>query len=244
MKVEAGDDALIAGFIITGSSPKKVIIRGVGTSLGFEGALADPTLELYTSNGVIVNDNWRSDQEQEILASTVPPRSDLEPAIVATLEPGAYTTLLRGKGNTTGVALVELYDLDSGSPAVLANISTRGLVQTGDNVMIAGFILGGHKTGATVIVRALGPSLLKAGVTNPLPNPKLALHGANGELVTNSDWQDDPVQAARLKASGIPPSHPLEAAAIVTLPPGAYTAVVTDETGNVGIGLVEVYNLR
>lgn len=244
MRVESGDNALIAGFIITGSSSKKMIIRGVGPSLGFNGTLVDPMLELHTPDGVVTNDDWRSNQEQEIIGSGVPPANNSEAAIIATLKPGAYTTVLRGTHNTTGVGLVELYDLDPAGGSVLANISTRGLVQTGDNVMIAGFILGGADAGTKVVVRALGPSLGAAGVANTLPNPRLSLHNGNGELLVNNDWGDDAPQAAELESIGIQPANDREAAVAVTLPAGAYTAVVKDEAGNIGIGLVEVYNIR
>jgi hypothetical protein len=244
MRVETGDNALIAGFIITGISPKTVIIRGLGTSLKIGGALADPSLELNTPTGSIVNDDWKSTQQQAITASTIPPTSDLESGIVATLAPGAYTATLRGKGNGTGVGLIEIYELDSSGSSSLANISTRGVVQSGDDVMIAGFIIGGAPGAGRVAVRALGPSLSAAGITNALQDPTLRLIDSNGALVRQSDnWQDDSAQAAQLSKLGLQPPNPVESGLVATLAPGAYTAVVAGTNGKTGIGLVEVYNL-
>lgn len=243
-RVETGDKALIAGFIITGQSPKKVIVRGLGTSLTVDGALTDPTLELNTSTAALFNDDWRSTQEQEISASGIPPTSNLEPAIVATLEPGAYTAVLRGKGGASGVGLLEVYELDPSAPASLVNISTRGVVETGGNVMIAGFILGAGNAETRVVVRALGPSLGAAGVSTPLGDPTLQLIDGNGTLVRQSDnWQDDAAQASQLTAIAITPPNALESAVVAILPAGAYTAVVADKSGRAGTGLVEVYSV-
>jgi hypothetical protein len=244
MRVETGDNALIAGFIVTGISPKTVIIRGLGPSLTVSGALPDPTLELNTSPAPIVNDDWRSTQQEAIIGSGVPPTSDLEPAIIATLDPGAYTVTMRGKGNSTGVGLVEVYELDSSASAVLANISTRGVVASGDNAMIAGFIIGGAQAAGRVVIRALGPSLSAAGVANPLNDPTLQLIDVHGTVVQSRDnWREDAAQAGQLTTLGLSPSNDLESAMIATLAPGAYTAVVSDKNGKSGIGLVEVYNL-
>ena len=244
MGVETGENALIAGFIITGNSAKKVIVRAMGSSLPVDGAVADPTLELNSDTTSVFNDDWRTDQEQAILDSTIPPTSNLESAIVATLQPGAYTAVMRGKGNTTGVGLLEVYDLESSAPAVLANISTRGIVRTGDNVMIAGFILGAGEGESRIIVRALGPSLVQAGVSSPLNDPTLRLVDSNGTAVRESNnWQDDAGQAAELATLGIAPAEARESAVVAKLPPGAYTAVVADANGNTGTGLVEVYNV-
>ena len=245
LRVENGENALIAGFIITGDSAKKVIVRGLGTSLTMAGALADPSLELITNNGSVNNDDWRSDQEAAIVASGIPPASNLESAIIATLEPGAYTAIMRGKGNTTGVGLLEVYDLDSSTPAILANISTRGIVQSGDKVMIAGFIVGAGPTDSRVVVRALGPSLAASGISSPLGNPTLQLTDGNGTIVRQSDdWQQDTIQATELIAIGIAPPNQLESAIVATLAPGAYTAVVAGKGGTTGTALVEVFNIR
>lgn len=236
MRVGTGDNALIAGFIITGSQPKKVIIRGVGPSLPVTGALTDTTLEL--DGGAVVNDNWRSDQEAAIKASGVAPSSDKESAIVATLEPGQHTAILRGQGNTTGVGLVEVYDLEAGKPAQLANISTRGLVQTGDGVMIGGFIIGGDYP-AKVLLRAIGPSLPLKGT---LKDPVLELVDADGNIISNDNWRS--TQEAEIAGTGVPPTNEKEAAIVATLVPGNYTAIVRGRDGTTGVALVEGYNLQ
>ena len=241
---------MIGGFIITGSETKRVIIRALGPSLlesGIDDAVADPVLELRGSDGELIfsNDNWRDAQQAAIEASTIPPPHDLEAAIIATLEPGAYTAIVTGKGETAGVGLVEAYDLNQGAAAQLANISTRGLVLTDTNVLIGGFILGGTDTGTRVVVRALGPSLEAAGVSNTLANPTLDLRDGNGErLFFNDNWQDDAGQSAELNTLGIAPTNEVESAIVATLPPGNYTAIVAGENGGIGVGLVEVYNVK
>ena len=236
MRVETGDNVLIAGFIITGDQPKKVLIRGIGPSLPVDGALADPTLDL--DGGTFFNDDWKSGQEQEIRDTTIPPSSELESAIVATLDPGAHTAVLRGKNDGTGVGLVEVYDLESGSPVQLANISTRGQVQTGDNVMIGGFIIGGNYP-AKVLIRAIGPSLPIEGA---LQDPTLELVDSNGATISNDDWRA--TQEAEIVATTVPPTNDREAAIVATLVPGAYTAVVRGKDDTIGIALVEGYNLQ
>jgi plastocyanin len=243
MDVKTGDNLLIGGFIVTGNVAKKVILRAIGPSLspGVVGALADPVLELHASDGSLItsNDNWRSDQEAEIIASTIPPTDDLESAIVATLDPGAYTAIVSGKGGTSGVALVECYDLDQPADAQLANISARGLVETDNNVMIGGFILGNGSGTTNVVIRALGPSLPVAGT---MADPTLELHDANGDIVmSNDNWKD--TQQCELEATGIPPEDDLESAMVVTIPTGAYTAIVADKNNGTGVALVEVYRL-
>jgi hypothetical protein len=160
------------------------------------------------------------------------------------LDPGAYTAIVRGKGGATGVGLVEMYDLDQGADSQIANISTRGVVETGDNVLIGGFILGGGDVGSNVVLRAIGPSLAQSGITNPLADPTLELHDADGTLVASNDnWQDDPDQAAQLVASTIPPQDPAESAIAAHLPAGAYTAIVRGKNNTTGVGLVEAYNI-
>ena len=236
MRVETGDNVLIAGFIITGDQPRRVMIRGMGPSLPVNGALADPVLDL--DSGTIVNDDWRSDQEAEIIATTIPPSSDQEAAIVATLAPGAHTAILSGSGGGTGVGLVEVYDLDSATSGRLANISSRGLVQTGDDVMIGGFIVGGSNP-AQMLLRAIGPSLPVAGA---LQDPTLELVDSNGNSISNDNWRD--TQAADITATTIPPAHDNEAAVLASLAPGAYTAVVRGKDGAIGVALVEAYHLQ
>ncbi|MGH8093685.1 MAG: beta strand repeat-containing protein [Chthoniobacterales bacterium] len=244
--VQTGDNVVIGGFIVTGpaGSTKKVIIRGIGPSLtaaGVSGALGDPYLQLFSGSALLAsNDNWK-ENEAAVEASGVAPTNDLESAIVATLAPGSYTAVLSGTNGTTGVGLVEVYDLAPTSAALLANISTRCSVQEGDNVLIGGFILQGTEP-SNVLIRAIGPSLTAAGVTGALQDPVLELHDANGAVIMNDDWIN--TQEAEITATGVPPSDPRESAILATLSPGAYTAIVTGKNGGTGVGLVEVYNIQ
>jgi hypothetical protein len=257
-RVLTGDQVLIAGFIITGDEPKTVLIRGLGPSLagaGVSDVLANPTLELHQSNTTLAtNDDWKtrsdgSSQEAEIEATTIPPTNDLESAVLATLDPGEYTAILAGQSNGTGVGLVEVYDLSSAANSQLANISTRGFVDTADNVMIGGIIIGaGEGGGSRVVVRALGPSLTSAGVQDVLPDPTLELHDVNGAtLATNDNWkindQTHQSQEAEVIATTLAPTNDLESAIVTTLAPGNYTAVVQGKNGGTGVGLVEAFNL-
>jgi len=247
LDVGTSDNVLIGGFIITGNAPKQVLLRGIGPSLPVPGALQDTTLELHDSSGLLgSNDNWRDTQEQEIIATTIPPTNDLESAIVAILDPGPYTVILSGKNSTTGVALVEVYDLgtasfDVSSQAQLVNISTRALVQTGDNVMIGGFIVSGDNP-SNVLLRAIGPELTGNGVADALQDPTMELHDSNGALLAfNDDWQTD--QEQEIIDTTIPPTDPRESAIVSTLTAGAYTAIVQGKNSTTGVGLVEVYVL-
>lgn len=249
LKVLTGDNALIGGFIITGFEDRRVIIRGIGPSLsdfGVPGALADTVLELHGPGTfvTITNDNWRDTQQSEIEATGIPPTNDLESAIVATLPPGAYTAIVRGKADATGVGLVEAYDLGSTENTQLANISTRGFVDVNENVMIGGLIAGPAEAGSgRVLVRAIGPSLTSLGVPNALQDPALELHNGDGDLIaSNNDWKD--TQQAAIEATGIAPSNDHEAAIVWVLSPGTYTAVVRGADNGTGVGLVEVYNLQ
>ena len=198
LRVLTGDNALIGGFIVTGNAPKRVIVRAIGPSLtnfGIPGALADPTLELHGPGAfvTITNNNWRDTQETEIEATGLAPSNNLESAIVAMLPPGAYTAVVRGNNGGTGVGLVEAYDLAPAADAQLANISTRGFVDSGDNVMIGGFILGNGSANARVLIRAIGPSLTAFGVPNALADPTLELHNNNGDIIAaNDDWRGHP----------------------------------------------------
>lgn len=251
MYVRSGDNVGIGGVIITGSAPKHVLVRAIGPSLTTSGVpdpLADPVLELHGPGTfvTITNDNWRDDPVQEALikATGIPPTNDLESAIDINLTPGAYTAVVRGKDNTEGVALIEVYDLNPEVPSKLANISTRGLVGLADHIVIAGFVLGNNSADGRVVVRGLGPSLAGAGVTNVLGNPILELRNGNGALqVTNNDWQDNPTQAAELTTAGLAPPNQSESAIAATLPPGLYTALLAGLNSGTGIGLVEVYDL-
>jgi hypothetical protein len=242
--VQNGEDVLIGGFIITGNQAKKVLLRGMGPSLkkaGVAGAMADPILELHDLGGALIdsNDNWTSDRNQ-IEATGMAPKDSHESAIVAILSPGNYTCVLRSKTGVPGVGLFELYDLDAAS-SHLVNISTRGRVGLGENVVIGGFIIGGDQP-TKVLIRAIGPSLTKIGVSNALKDPKLELHGPTGALIfANDNWRS--AQQQQIAATLIPPTDNKEAAIVVSLVPGTYTAIVRGSGNLTGIALVEVYNL-
>ena len=241
LRVETGDSVLIGGFIITGTQPKKILMRAIGPSLPLAGTLANPSLELFDSSGqsIAANDNWMdAPNKQEIIDSTIPPANDFESAILMSLDPGSYTAIVRGVNNTTGIALVEAYDLDNTVDSQLANISTRGLVQTGDNVMIGGFIVLGVDA-QTVLVRGIGPSLPIAG---SLADPMLELHDKDGAIIASNDnWRD--TQEAEITATTIPPPDDEESAILQTLPPAAYTAILRGVNNTAGVALVEVYAL-
>ena len=263
--VETGDNVVIGGFIVQGSGPKRVIIRALGPELtehGVAGALHNPTLELYNGTGELIasNDNWvttiiggiiTQSQVRDIMNSGYAPTNGLESAIIADLPPGNYTAIVRGVNDTTGVGLVEVYDLNQGtiSPSRLRNISSRSVVLDGDNVMIGGFIIqGGTKR---VIVRAIGPELTQYGVQNVLPDPTLELHDGRGALIASNDnWQTTVIggiitkdQVMDIQSSGHAPTQPSESAIIADLPPGRYTAIVRGKNIIVGVALVEVYDL-
>lgn len=250
MRIQTGDNVGIGGFIITGSGTKHVLIRAIGPSLtqfGVPNAVADPVLELHgpLSFVPVNNDNWKDDPTQRALieATGLQPTNDFEAAIEARLSPGAYTAIVSGKNNTTGVGLVEVYDLDAAALSKLANISTRAFVSTGNDIVIAGFILGNQSGLDRVIVRGIGPSLAAAGVPNPLANPTLELRDNNGALLrANNDWQDDPDQGAELTNAGLAPTSNLESGIPATLPPGLYTALLSGLSNGTGVGLVEVYD--
>lgn len=247
-RVQTGDNVMIGGFIVTGAAPKKVIVRAIGPSLqqsGVTDVLADPVLELHGPTGTLINtnDNWKDTQQAEIEASGIPPTNDLESAIVATLPPAAYTAIVKGKDNTSGIGLAEIYDLDSGADSQLGNISTRAFVDTQNNVVIGGFILGANNNPATILIRAIAPSLADEGIAHPLADPTLELHNANGTLVTTNDnWRDS--QQLEILASGIAPKNDLESSIIANLTPGSYTAIVSGAGGKTGLALVEIYNLQ
>jgi hypothetical protein len=249
LHVLTGDQVGIGGFIITGTVPKHVIVRAIGPSLtrfGIPNPLPDPILELHGGSGfqTITNDNWRDTQEEQIKASGIPPTNDLESAIDITLAPGPYTGIILGKNGGTGIGLIEVYDLDKGALSKLGNISTRCFVGStpGDSI-IAGFILGNSGNSDHIVIRGLGPSLASSGVPNTLQNPTLELHNGDGTLLfTNNDWQDNPSNAAEVAAAGLAPSDSREAAISVTLPPGAYSAILAGLGNTTGNGLVEIYD--
>jgi glucose/arabinose dehydrogenase len=249
-RVGTGDNAAIAGFIVSGTGPKNLLARAIGPSLqqpNVNGPLADPTLDIYAADGTLLahNENWRDTQQQQIQNTGLAPTSDLESAVIGPLSPGSYTAVVRGKNNGTGVGLVEIYDLDAAAASRLANISTRAFVGTSSDVLIGGFILGGGKIGAAkLIVRAIGPSLAQRGIANALLDPTLELHDGNGTLlVANDNWQENTDQAAQLRASGIAPTNDLESAIATSLAPGAYTAIVAGKNASTGTAVVEIYNL-
>jgi len=242
----AGDNILDGGFIITES--KVIIIRGIGpslSSLGLSGVLADPTLELHGPNSsalLATNDNWQDTQEADIQSFGLPPTNNLEAAISAVLQPGAYTVILAGKDGGTGTGLVEVYDLDAalGSPA---NISTRGLVGTGDDVLIGGFILGPDgDASSTILVRAIGPSLAAAQVAGPLQDPEIELYDTNGAVIAfNDNWKE--TQQTDIEATDLQPTNDQESAILQTLAAGPYTAIVRGVNMTSGVALVEIYKL-
>jgi hypothetical protein len=247
LRVQTGDNALIGGLIITGTDPKRVIIRGIGTSLSsfFSGALPDPTLELYQGSTLLaMNDNWKTDQQAEVEATGIPPTNDFESAIVRTLTPGSYTTVLRGKNNTTGIGVVEAYDLNLTANSRLANISTRGFVETGDNVMIGGLIIGpAGGANAKLVVRAIGPSLGNFGIAGALQDPTLTLVNSNGvAIISNDNWRES--QETEIIATGLAPSDDHESAIVQTVAPGSYTAIVRGVGALTGVALVEAYHLQ
>jgi hypothetical protein len=253
LPVGTGDNILITGFIITGpgGSTKRVLVRGIGPSTNLAGALADPTLELHDGPGALIasNDNWRTtqiggiitaDQVAEIQATGAAPGNDAESALIGTLAPGNYTAQIRGANSTTGLGVAEAYDLNVASGARLANVSTRGFVQTGDNLMIGGFILVNNPV--RVVVRGIGPSLTAAGVPNPLADPTIELRDGAGTLIlANDNWRA--TQEAEITALGLQPSNDLESALVITLQPGNYTALLRGTNNGTGVGLVEVYAL-
>jgi hypothetical protein len=263
--VQTGDNVMIGGFIVQGTGTKRVIIRAIGPELGQYGVpnpLADPTLELHDGTGALIgsNDNWQTtiiggiithDQVQEIQDGGHAPGDARESAIIADLPPGNYTAIMRGVNNTTGVALVEVYDIGAGTSSILGNISTRSFVQTGDNVMIGGFIVQGTET-KRVIIRAIGPELSQYGVPNPLANPTLELHDGPGTLIASNDnWQTTIIggiithdQVQDIMNSGHAPADSSESAIIADLPAGNYTAIVRGVNSTTGVALVEVYDLH
>jgi len=257
---------VIGGFIVQGDQPKRVIIRAIGpelTQYGVPNPLADPTLELHNATGTLIasNDNWQhtiiggiitGDQVHDIMASGHAPGDPRESAIIADLSAGNYTIIVRGVDNTTGVALVEAYDLSPDTNSILGNISTRSFVQTDDNVMIGGFIVQGTQP-KRVIVRGIGPELGAPpyNIPNALANPTLELHNEAGALIASNDnWRQTIIggiimsdQVHDIMGSGHAPTDGRESAVIATLEPGNYTAIVRGVNNTTGVGLMEVYDL-
>lgn len=248
LRVGTGDDVLVGGLVIEGNGPKQVLVRALGptllTQFGLSGALADPTLELHDSSGatILANDNWADASNAQSIPTGLRPPNSLESALLTTLNPGAYTAIVHGVGDSTGVALVEAYDIDPGGASHLANISTRGFVQTGNDVMIGGLIV---QTGSeNVLVRALGPTLGQPpfNLSHVLADPTLELRDGNGNLLAaNDNWKS--TQQAEIISTGRPPPNDSESAIVHTLTPGGYTAIVGGANNTTGLGLVEVYAL-
>ena len=248
--VATGAQVGINGFIISGSAPLKVIVRAIGPSLAangqpLPGVLLDPVLELHDGTGSLIfsNDDWStSAQESQIEASGLAPGDSREPAIIATLPEGAYTMVIRGKNNTTGIALGEVYVLPPNGSSQLVNISGRALTSAGDNVLITGLIMGGQ-TPRSTLIRALGPTLQAAGVTGELLDPMLDLYDSNGAIIgSNNDWNAAPNQA-QIQSTGLAPDDSREAAILMTLTPGNYTAIVRGVDDTTGVALLEAYAL-
>lgn len=247
MRVEAGDNVLIAGFIIQGNANKRILIRGTGPSLatfGVADPLQDPTLELNASGGTLIasNDNWPEDSNaSDIVTSGLAPANPNESALLLSVAPGSYTAVLRGKDGSTGIGLIEVYDLDADGAATVVNISTRGFVLSGENVMIGGLIITGNDP-AQLVLRGIGPSLSGVGVPDALADPLLELHNGNGALIqANNNWRD--TQELALQNTGLAPGYNLESAILISVPPGNYTAVLKGADGGAGNGLVEIYKL-
>lgn len=244
VRVGTGDNVLIGGFIISGAGTKKIVARAIGPSLGafgLAGTLPDPVLQISDSSGktIAMNDSWRDTQQTELQAANLAPADDREAAVLLDLAAGEYTAIVSGKSQTEGVALVEIYDISPATDSHLANISSRGVVETGDNVMIGGFII--DSTGR-VLVRGIGPSLSRFGVPNTLPDPTLSLINSNGDLIAFcNDWRES--QEAAIEATNRAPQSDLEPAIVSTLARGGYTAVVRGQNGVTGVGLVEVYSV-
>ncbi len=249
--VGTGGNVLIGGFIIQGSQPATVILRAIGHSLAAHGVstpLSDPLMEVHNAAGTLVaqNDDWFTDTNAETIASYgLDPSNSRESALLQTLNPGNYTTIVKAydnhDGDLTGNALVELYDLNT-SGGRAGNISTRGQVLAGDKVMIAGFIVGGNQS-KEVVIRGLGPSLGSAGIANALSDPMIELHDSSGGLIaSNNNWQSD-ANAARVQEVALAPNQPVESALDRTLSPGAYTVILRGVGSATGVGLIEVYDL-
>jgi hypothetical protein len=248
MKVGTDQNVSIAGIIVSGSEPKKLILRAIGPTLsatGISGAISDPMLEVFDNDGnwIAQNDDWQSGtQAAAIAASGVAPSNAAESAVIITVPQGSYTAVVSGYGGEQGIAVVEAYELDSNATRMV-NISTRGRVGSGEEAMIGGLIVQGSSA-KKVIVRALGPSLGAAGIAGALANPCLELRDGDGNIVgTNDDWAVS-AQVADIIATGVPPLDPLESAVVGNLAPGSYTAIVRGADGGSGVGQVEVFDLQ
>jgi hypothetical protein len=246
LQVQPGDNALIGGFIISGTDPKKVVLRGLGPSINVPGKLEDPVIQLYNSSNVNIggNDDWKTDQ-QNVESTGLAPSNDRESALVTTLNPGTYTVVMRGKDNSSGIGVVEVYDVNLAANSRLGNVSSRGFIGTGDNVLIGGFFAGPQTAAVTgVAFRALGPSLAALNVPQPVQDPTIEIHNANGDVIaSNDDWESS--QKSEIEALGLAPSDSRESVVVLrNFDPGAYTAIVRGKNNTVGIGLIEIYDVQ
>ncbi len=247
LPIQTGGKVGIGGFIITGTAPKKVLIRAIGPTLsifGVPNALQDSVLELHDHTGAVLvsNDNWKDSQQATIDSTGLAPPDDRESAILLPLQPGSYTAIASGKNGTTGVGLIEVYDVDVLSASQLSNISTRGVVQTGSNVMIGGFVVSGSSGSVNLLVRALGPTLTQLGVAGALGDPTLQLYDGNGNsLAFNDNWKDS--QQTQIQNTNLQPPNNVESAIAAVVSPGNYTAIVRGKNNTTGVSLVEVYQV-
>jgi RHS repeat-associated protein len=249
--VGVGENILIAGFIISGDAPKRVILRAMGPTLANAGVpasqvLHDPYLKLYDAHGILAeNDNWKDDPDQRtLLEGYGMGMQDAEAALVLTLEPGSYTAQISGADGGTGIALFEIYDVTAGG-SFLANISARARLQPGDNVLISGFMIRGD-TGLRAVIRAIGPSMALYGVADTLSDPHLSLRDASGAPIEINDNWGDAQNVGEIRASGLAPTDPRESTVLRFLPAGDYTAVISaspNSPDQSGVALVEVYDL-
>jgi hypothetical protein len=247
MSVQTGSNVLIGGFVLGGNTPKSIVVRARGPSLtaaGVPGALSNPVLQLFQGPTMIdSNDNWQSHPNQANLqTSGFAPSENLEAAIFTTIGPGPFSAIVTGAGGGTGVGIIEVFEVPGGEEKRLINISTRGQVLTGADVMIAGFVIQGQAP-QTVVVRARGPSLAAAGVPGVLANPRMQLFSGATEIGNNDNWQTN-ANAAQIQASGFAPDDPNECALLVTLAPGAYSAVISGVNSSTGVAIVEVFGLE
>lgn len=249
--MQTNDNVLFTGFIVTGSDPKKVLLRATGPSLKVggtpvSGRLADPVIELYDGSGKLLetNDNWKdSPSRNEIESSGLAPTDDLESAIARVLDPGAYTAIIRGKNNGMGIGVIEAFDRNTSADSTFANVSGRGFVERGDNVLIAGVIVGNQQGGTKALVRALGPSL-KPRLNDALNDPTLVLYDQNGAVLADNDNWRSASNAAEIEATGAAPTNDAESAILMQFPPALYTAIVRGKNDTVGIGVVDVYTVQ
>ena len=246
LQVGIGGHVLIGGFVIGGSGGKQVVLRALGPTLaqfGVSNVMQNPTLELRNSSGTLLayNDDWQQASNAQSIPANLRPPNSLESAILTTLNPGAYTAILRGFNNGTGNALVEVYDIATGTSAHLSSISTRGFVQADPDVMIAGLVV--QSNNKKVIVRVLGPTLANFGIADPLADPTLEVRNGNGTLIGfNDNWRS--TQEAEIAASGYAPPNDTEPAILRTVAPGNYTAIVRGIHSTIGVALVEIYTLN